>query len=115
MITLDIQSLDASNASDVTERLAEAMPSEAPAVVDLGALRYFDLSGFAGILKWAAEAGRQVLLALGEQTRVVRASSRGHCDHPVPKPRGSDGVAAKALTLPGAEPWVADTELLSIV
>jgi anti-anti-sigma regulatory factor len=54
VITLDIQSLDASNASDVTERLAEAMPTEAPAVVDLGALRYFDLSGFAGILKWAA-------------------------------------------------------------
>jgi anti-anti-sigma regulatory factor len=54
VITLDIQSLDVTNASDVTERLVEAMPLEAPAVVDLGALRYFDVSGFAGILKWAA-------------------------------------------------------------
>jgi len=54
VITLEIPSLDASNASDVAARLAEAMPEEAPAIVDLGALRYFDLSGFAGILKWAA-------------------------------------------------------------
>ena len=55
MITLEIPSLDSSNASDVAARLAEAMPEEAPAIVDLGALRYFDLSGFAGILKWAAK------------------------------------------------------------
>ena len=54
VITLDIQSLDATNAADVTERLEGSIPREAPAVVDLGALRYFDLSGFAGIVRWAA-------------------------------------------------------------
>jgi anti-anti-sigma regulatory factor len=54
VITLAISSLDESNASDVTARLALEMPAGDPAIVDLGSLRYFDLIGFAGILKWAA-------------------------------------------------------------
>ncbi|HVZ18339.1 MAG TPA: STAS domain-containing protein [Terriglobales bacterium] len=54
VITLEVPSLDQSNASDVAARLAEAIPEEDPAIVDLGAVRYFDLSGFARILKWAA-------------------------------------------------------------
>jgi anti-anti-sigma factor len=53
VITLEIQSLDATNAEQVTESLADAMRGEGRVVVDLGALRYFDVSGFAAILKWA--------------------------------------------------------------
>ncbi len=53
-ITLEIQSLDEANASYVTECLVEAMRGEAQAVVDLGALRHFDITGFAAILKWVS-------------------------------------------------------------
>jgi len=61
MITLEIQSLDAANASYVTECLGKAMRAEAQTVVDLGALRYFDVSGFAAILKWVT-GGSEVRL-----------------------------------------------------
>ncbi len=54
VITLEIQSLDASNAKRVSERLAEAMQGKAQIVLDLGELRYFDVNGFAAILKWVA-------------------------------------------------------------
>jgi anti-anti-sigma factor len=53
VITLEIQSLDATNAKSVTEKLAAAMRGENRIVLDLGALRYFDVSGFAAILHWA--------------------------------------------------------------
>ena len=64
VITLEIQALDASNASHVSGCLLEAMRDEAQIVVDLGALRHFDVSGFAAILKCAAgsSAGREVRL-----------------------------------------------------
>ncbi len=61
MITLEIQSLDAANASYVTECLVKAMQAETQTVVDLGALRYFDVSGFAAILKWVT-GGSEVRL-----------------------------------------------------
>ena len=61
MITLEIQSLDAANASYVTECLVKAMQGEGQTVVDLGALRYFDVSGFAAILKWVT-GGSEVRL-----------------------------------------------------
>jgi ABC-type transporter Mla MlaB component len=61
IITLEIQSLDAANASYVTECLVEAMQGEAQAVVDLGTLRHFDVSGFAAILKWVT-GGSEVRL-----------------------------------------------------
>lgn len=53
VITLDIQSLDATNVSQVTALVMEATRGQAHAVVDLGTLRYFDVRGFAAILKWA--------------------------------------------------------------
>jgi anti-anti-sigma factor len=55
VLTLEIQSLDASNAQRVSRSLAEAMRGIEQVVVDLGALRYFDVNGFAAILKWAAD------------------------------------------------------------
>jgi anti-anti-sigma factor len=64
VITLEIQSLDASNAAQATTCLTGAMLGQTRAVVDLGALRYFDVTGFAAILKWAAgnPAGPEVRL-----------------------------------------------------
>lgn len=61
MITLEIQSLDVANASYVTDCLVKAMQGEAQAVVDLGALRHFDVTGFAAILKWVT-GGSEVRL-----------------------------------------------------
>jgi anti-anti-sigma regulatory factor len=54
VVTLDIQSLDAVNVAYVTGAVKDAMAERGPTVVDLGSLRYFDVSGFAAILKWAA-------------------------------------------------------------
>ncbi len=67
VITLEIQSLDSANASYVTECLVQAMHGESQTVVDLGALRYFDVSGFAAILKWVA-SGSEVRLCSGSGT-----------------------------------------------
>ena len=69
VITLEIQSLDASNAKRVSERLAEAMQGESQVVLDLGELRYFDVNGFAAILKWVA--GKE-----GSDVRLCSQSGR---------------------------------------
>ena len=66
VITLEIQSLDTSNSRRVSERLEAAMRGEGQIVVDLGALRYFDVNGFAAILQWAAgKEGMEVKLCSG--------------------------------------------------
>jgi|SRR5579862_8096122 len=52
LITLEIESLDSSNSGQVGGRLSEAMRAGGPIIVDLGALRYFDVAGFASILGW---------------------------------------------------------------
>lgn len=72
VITLEIQSLDASNAAQVTACLSEAMQGEAKTVVDLGALRYFDVTGFAAILKWAAGNPK------GSEVRLCSRSGNVH-------------------------------------
>ena len=60
VITLKVHTLDASNARSVSRRVAEAMKGVRQMVVDLGSLRYFDLAGFAVILKWASGEGPEV-------------------------------------------------------
>lgn len=72
VITLEIQSLDASNAERVTACLTEVMQGEAQTVVDLGALRYFDVTGFAAILKWAAGN------STGSEVRLCSRSGNVH-------------------------------------
>lgn len=57
VITLEVQTLDRSNVRTVSNRILEAMQDEALVVVDLGAIRYFDVNGFAAMLQWAAGAG----------------------------------------------------------
>src|ERR1700730_10320419 len=60
VITLKVHSLDASNAQRVAMRVAEAMKGVRQILVDLGSLSYFDLAGFAVILKWASDEGPEV-------------------------------------------------------
>jgi anti-anti-sigma factor len=70
VITLGIQSLDSANAQRVTKSLAEAIRGESRVVVDLGALSYFDVSGFAALLKLAVHSngGPEVRLCSGSGT-----------------------------------------------
>ena len=67
VITLQIESLDSANTQHVSRRVSEAMQGGGQIVVDLGALRYFDVSGFAGLLRWVAECppGTEVRLCSG--------------------------------------------------
>ena len=55
LVTLEIESLDSSNAGQVGRRLSEVMRGGGPIIVDLGALRYFDVAGFGAILGWIAD------------------------------------------------------------
>jgi anti-anti-sigma factor len=72
VITLEIQSLDASNAELVTRSLKAALRDERQVILDLGALRHFDVNGFAAILKWAADAeGSEVRLC--SQSGTIQA------------------------------------------
>ncbi len=73
VITLEIQSLDARNAQQVTRCMAEAMDGGVRVIVDLGALQYFDVSGFAAILNWSS-GGRQLAdVRLCSQSGTIRA------------------------------------------
>jgi anti-anti-sigma factor len=73
VITLEIQSLDATNAERVTQNLAVAMRGEDRVVVDLGALQYFDVSGFAAILKWATGGLEWPDVRLCSQSGTIQA------------------------------------------
>src|ERR1700690_385310 len=73
VITLEIQSLDAKNAQHITRRMAEAMLAGGRIIVDLGALRYFDVSGFAAILNWVGGAPRRAGGRLCSQAGTIRA------------------------------------------
>jgi anti-anti-sigma factor len=73
VIVLAIQSLDATNARYVSRRVSEAMRGRNQIVVDLGALRYFDVSGFAVILKWVAGNGQGPDVRLCSQCGTVQA------------------------------------------
>jgi len=54
VLTLLVESLDAGNAQKVGESVLQAMSESRRVLVDLGALHYFDVRGFAAILRWAA-------------------------------------------------------------
>jgi anti-anti-sigma factor len=73
IITLEVPTLDATNVSQVTGLLEQTMRSGSQIVLDLGALRYFDVSGFAAILRWAVsgQAGQEVRLC--SQSGAIRA------------------------------------------
>ena len=73
VITLEIQSLDGTNAERVTRNLAVAMRGEDRVVLDLGALRYFDVSGFAAILQWATRDREWPDVRLCSQSGTVQA------------------------------------------
>ena len=73
VITLEVQALDAANASHVTASLLEAMRAAPKTVLDLGALRYFDVSGFAGILKCAAGGTGEREVRLCSRSGNIRA------------------------------------------
>jgi hypothetical protein len=67
VITLQIETLEAANVQHVSRRVLDAMQCGGQIVVDLGALRYFDLTGFAALLEWLAESppGSEVRLCSG--------------------------------------------------
>lgn len=69
VVTIQIPSLDISNTQSVSRRVTATMRGQGQVVVDLGALRYFDLNGFAAILHWAA--GRE-----GLEVRLCSQSGR---------------------------------------
>jgi anti-anti-sigma factor len=73
VITLEIRAMDAANAADVTADLLEAMKNSAKTVLDLGALRYFDVSGFAGILKCVAGGPGEREVRLCSRSGNIRA------------------------------------------
>ena len=68
VLTLVIESLDARNADEVGESVLQAMSESRRVLVDLGALLYFDVRGFAAILRWAAgREDREVCLCSGSR------------------------------------------------
>jgi anti-anti-sigma factor len=73
LITLDVQTLDSRNTQDISRRVEDAMQGGTNVIVDLGALRYFDLSGFAEILNWAAGGRAGVDVRLCSQSGAIRA------------------------------------------
>jgi anti-anti-sigma factor len=73
VITLEIQSLDARNAQQITRRMAEAMDGGVRIIVDLGALQYFDVSGFAAILNWAGGGRQRAEVRLCSRSGTIRA------------------------------------------
>jgi anti-anti-sigma factor len=81
VITLKVHSLDASNAQRVAMRVAEAMKGVRQILVDLGSLSYFDLAGFAVILKWASDEGPEVRFC--SQSGAVQALFDGNAMVPL--------------------------------
>jgi anti-anti-sigma regulatory factor len=73
VITLEIQSLDAGNARGVAGHVKEAMRGGNRIVMDLGALRYFDVEGFAAILNWAGGGADKAEVRFCSGSGAVRA------------------------------------------
>ena len=70
VITLEIQALDISNSERVSARLEAAMKTLKHVVVDLGALRYFDVNGYATILHWAAGSEKTNVRLCSDSGRI---------------------------------------------
>jgi anti-anti-sigma factor len=73
VITLQVQSMDAKNSQKIARRVAEAILDGERIVVDLGALRYFDVAGFAAILNWAGGGPRKAQVRFCSQSGAIRA------------------------------------------
>jgi anti-anti-sigma factor len=73
VITLDIPSLDAGNVRAVSRHLAEAFQGQGKTVLDLGALRYFDVHGFAAILTWVSRSSEGLILRLCSESGTIQA------------------------------------------
>jgi anti-anti-sigma factor len=73
IISLEVQSIDGNNAHKITRRVAEAMVGGGRIVVDLGALRYFDVGGFAAILNWARGGPQKAEVRFCSQSGTIRA------------------------------------------
>jgi anti-anti-sigma factor len=73
VITLECQSLEASNVQRVTRAVSEAMLGGERIIVDLGALQYFDVRGFAGILQWVGSGAPRAEVRLCSRSAPVRA------------------------------------------
>lgn len=73
IVTLQIQVLDERNASRVVGLVAEATRDDAHIVLDLGSLEYFDVSGFAALLKWAIAGPSQPVIAVCSRSGAIRA------------------------------------------
>jgi anti-anti-sigma regulatory factor len=73
LITLEIQSLDGNNSREVSRRVTEAIGGSSRVVVDLGALRYFDVTGFAELLVWAGGGPHKAEVRFCSQSGTVRA------------------------------------------
>jgi anti-anti-sigma factor len=73
LITLEIQSIETTNSRKITQRVAEAMSGGGRIVVDLGELRYFDVTGFAAILNWAAGGTQKAEVRFCSQSGTIRA------------------------------------------
>jgi anti-anti-sigma factor len=73
VITLQVQSIDAKNSQKIGRRVAEAMADGERIVVDLGALRYFDVAGFAALLNWAGGGPRRAQVRFCSQSGAIRA------------------------------------------
>jgi anti-anti-sigma factor len=72
VLTMEIETLDGNNTQRVSNRLLEAMQRGEQIVVDLGALRYFDVTGFAAILSWV------VRCPVGSEVRLCSQSGNIH-------------------------------------
>src|SRR5579871_4779604 len=73
IITLECQSLESTNVPSVTRSVFQAMLGAGRIVVDLGALQYFDVRGFATILQWVGSNPQRAEVRLCSQSASVRA------------------------------------------
>lgn len=73
VITLTTECIDWQNAAQVTLSINEAIAGGPRAVIDLGALRYFDVCGFAAILHWTAGGREATDVKLSSKSANVRA------------------------------------------
>jgi len=73
VITLTVPCIDCQNAAQLTQAVDDAIAGSKNAVIDLSALRYFDVSGFAAILHWTAGEPSPADVRLCTQSANVRA------------------------------------------
>ncbi|HWE53373.1 MAG TPA: STAS domain-containing protein [Bryobacteraceae bacterium] len=108
VITLGVPSLDIQNASRIQRIVADEIPREGSAIIDLGELRYFDVTGFAAILSWVAESPSKAEVRLCSGSGAIRALFELlQGDKLVPL---YVSVEEAAISLPGAERIGADLQ-----